>query len=327
MEKDLGAAARDLAFALLDLSDLPLTGWTITTLSERSDKSVAHIVLHLSHDDHAPLVLKYEARPVELDDFSKRLTEHHAAMGAFAQSAAYRLPRIIAADPVKQAVLMEYIPARPATEKFEASGADLDRHAHLLSRIGGWVDAFHRARKGPPRPFQTHYTLTHLSRMEEAVSSGWAKIAAPEQFLEAARALRGQAFDFEGKQTIPSVQHADLHLRNVLLNDDVVVGVDFSGGHSAPVGHDLARLLVDYAVLHAPEGSIPKSQVIPPRAMEGFFETYRLIGPEDPAFQMMLRMRLLAEWRGLPGRDEDRSHAQDRRLAGVLRVARGTFDL
>lgn len=327
MAQDLNVTARDLAFDLLKLSELPLTGWMITPLSERNDENKAHIVLRLAHRDHPPLALKYEQRPVDHDDFNKRLTEHHAATGAFAQSEKNRLPRIIAADPERQAILMEYIEARPATEYFEAAGADLDRHAALLTRIGSWVDAFHRARKGPSRAFQTHYTLTHLSQMEDNVASGRVSIAETDLFFDAARKLRGQAFNFEGKKTIPATQHADLHLRNVLMNDTSVAGVDFTGGHSAPVGHDLARLLVDYAVLHAPEGSIAMNEVLPPKALDGFFKAYQLVGPDDPAFQMMLRMRLLTEWRSIPANEDDRSPAQDRRLTGTLRVARLAFDL
>lgn len=325
MDTDLNATARSLALALLELAERPLTGWRFSTLSERNDGRVAHIVLLLSRDRQPELVLKYEASPRDPDEFSKRLTAHHAATGAFPHSDAYRLPRIIAADPVKQAVLMEYIEARPATELFEFAGADLDRHATILAQLGGWVDAFHRGRKGPRREFQTHYTLSHLARMEEAVDSGRAEICEPAKFLEAASKLRRMAPDYEGQQTIPSVQHADLHLRNVLIGDNFVAGVDFSGAHSAPVGHDLARLLVDYAILHAPEGSIPEGAVVPPQALAGFFREYKLIGPDDPALNMLLRMRVLAEWRGLPADEDHRTPAQDRRLAGVQRVARVAF--
>ncbi|WP_260348522.1 hypothetical protein [Alloyangia mangrovi] len=92
-----------------------------------------------------------------------------------------------------------------------------------------------------------------------------------------------------------------------------------------PVGHDIARLLGDYAILHAPKAAIPEGEVLPPEVQGAFFEGYGLVPAEDPSVQLLLRNRVLAEWWGLPAKAEDRGPAQARRWAGVQALAGRVF--
>ena len=64
--------------------------------------------------------------------------------------------------------------------------------------------------------------------------------------------------------------------------------MDFAGGRVVPVGHDIARLLTDYAILHAPKEAIPTGHVLPPEAQSAFFEGYGLVGPGDPSVRLLL---------------------------------------
>lgn len=327
MANSLKSIAKDLRPKMLDLAELPDHGWRAATLSERHDARVSRIVQKLTHPDHDPIVLKYEAKPDRRDLFTGRVAEQQSAFDAFPHSDTLRIPKILSLHPEHQAVMMTFIDARPLTEAFDASGADVQKHAALFEQIAPWVDAFHTARRGPDRSFQIHYTMKTLDRLTQAVAAEKNSVAEHTMFLAAASVLRARAPQYDGQTTIPSLQHNDLHLRNILIGDGVTAGVDFSGGHSAPVGHDIARLLVDYAALHAPIAEIPQDQVVPKQILDGFFKGYTLVSADDPAVCLMLQMRVLTDWHGLPAKAENRTPAQERRLTGILRVAKNAFRL
>ncbi|MCA0940314.1 aminoglycoside phosphotransferase family protein [Salipiger pacificus] len=293
--------------------------WRAAPLARREDGRVARILLRMEGPGGARLVLKHEARPEDPEKFAAAMAAHLAVQDVYARG----VPEVLAFDVARRACVMAYLDARPLSVLLE--GAPLAAQGALLSRAGAWMDGFHRALSGERRVFQPRHTLRFLRGVIAEVVSGERRVADPQRFLACAGALCADQALYEGRETITAQTHGDLHLRNVVMDERRCWGLDFAGGRVVPVGHDIARLLVDYAILHAPKAAIPEGEVLPPEVQAAFFEGYGLVPEEDPSVQLLLRNRVLAEWWGLPAKPEDRGPAQARRWAGVQALAGRVF--
>ncbi|SFD72019.1 phosphotransferase [Roseivivax sediminis] len=304
--------------ALAEEAGLPAEGWQMRPLSERIDARVARILLRLDRPGMS-LVLKHEARPHRPEAFAAAAGAHMEAQAAFPTAPGLGIPALLAVDIDRQSLLMEHAAARPIGPLFETAP-----HGPLLTRAGAWVGAFHSARPGTRRIFQPKFTLRYLDRILGELDAGTRAIAAPDRFRAAAAAQIAGADRFEGRETVAARLHGDLHLRNILVGE-AVWGIDFTPGDMAPVGHDLARLLVDYATLHADHAQIASGDVLPQDAEAAFFEGYRVVGANDPSVGLLLRHRVLADWWGLPADPGARSPAQARRFERLQSLADRTF--
>ncbi len=322
----MGMIAGDLAQAALAHwpvlareMGLDPASWRAAPLARREDARVARILLRLQGPGGARLVLKHEARPADPEKFAAAMAAHLAVQEGYAQG----VPELLTFDVERRTCVMGYLDARPLSGLLE--GAPLSAQAALLRRAGGWLGGFHRALPGETRVFQPKHTVGFLRSVMEEVSSGARIVAEPQRFLRCAEALCADQVLYEGRETITAQTHGDLHLRNLVLDEAGCWGLDFAGGRVVPVGHDIARLLADYAILHAPKDAIPDREVLPPEVQGAFFEGYGLVGAQDPSVELLLRNRVLAEWWGLPAGAEDRSPAQARRWAGVQALAGRVF--
>lgn len=293
--------------------------WRAAPLARREDARVARILLRMQGPGGARLVLKHEARPADPEKFAAAMAAHLAVQEVYAQG----VPELLAFDVERRACLMANLEARPLSVLLE--GAPLAEQAALLRRAGVWMGGFHRALLGERRVFQPKHTVRFLRSVMAEVSEGARIVAEPQRFLRCAEALCADQPLYEGRETITAQTHGDLHLRNVVMGETGCWGLDFAGGRVVPVGHDIARLLADYAILHAPKQAVPEGEVLPPEVLSAFFAGYGLVGAEDPSVQLLLRNRVLAEWWGLPAKAEDRGPAQARRWAGVQALAARVF--
>lgn len=291
--------------------------WAPSRLAFREDGSVARILVRLDAAGHAPLVLKYESRPVQPAVFADALRVHLAIQDACAGG----VPEILSASPERQAVLMTHVPGKPLSVLLD--GASLSEQCALLRRAGAWLSRFHEAMKGEPRVFQPKFTLNFLRQVLEEIADGRRTVIEPERFCSAAETLCAAQREYEGHLTQAAVTHGDMHMRNILVGTESVWGIDFAGGRVVPVGHDIGRLLADYAILRAPHAQVPVREVLPPAARAAFFEGYRLVGPDDPSVRLLIRHRVLAEWWGLPAMAL--SPAQARRWRGISALAARAF--
>ncbi|WP_226623940.1 phosphotransferase [Alloyangia pacifica] len=293
--------------------------WRAALLAWREDARVARILLRMEGPDGARLVLKHEARPGDPEKFAAAMAAHLAVQAVYAQG----VPELLAFDVARRACVMSFLEARPLSVLLE--GAPLVEQAALLRRAGVWMGGFHGASPGARRVFQPKHTVRFLRTVMAEVSDGARIVEEPGRFLACAEALCADQSLYEGRETVTAQTHGDLHLRNLVLGGAGCWGLDFAGGRVVPVGHDIARLLADYAILHAPKGAIPAGEVLPPEALSAFFDGYGLVAAEDPSVQLLLRNRVLAEWWGLPARAVDRGLAQARRWAGVQALAARVF--
>lgn len=300
-------------------------GWTHEVLSRRSDARVQRIVILMRRDEDA-IVLKHEAAPVRPEEFAAAMSAHLGAFEAFGDRDGLKIPQLLAFDVERQSCLMSYAAGRSLAKWLD--GADLGEQCRVLERAGAWVCAFHGAQLGEHRVFQPKFTVRYLNQIMGEVRDGTRKVARKDRFLAAAAAFVDMSPAFEGQQSVTAKTHGDLHLRNLMLDaHGTVTGLDFTDGNVAPVGHDLARLLVDYATLFAPAGSVPEREVLPLAALGAFFQGYTLVGQDDPSVQCLMRMRILVDWWAIPAKRQDRSAAQQRRFRGLMRLAGTVFDV
>ncbi len=293
----------------------PPGGWRDMPLARRQDPRVAMIALRMVRGTRA-LVLKLQDRPRDRDGFAVACEAHIAAHQAYPRG----VPGLLTANLDQQVQVMDFVDG--ALLSHVLTEAPPAAQSEALFCAGAWLDGYHRATWVEARQFQPKFTLNYLREIVSEVRNGKRAVAEPARFLICAEKLCAMQAAFEGRQTQVAATHGDLHMRNLIIGARTM-GIDFTAGRSVPVGHDIGRLLTDYAIVHAPTTRIRPGEVLPDFARDGFFSGYTLTGPEDPSVQLLLRHRLLAEWWGLPV--EGRSLAQARRLHGVLAVAARAF--
>lgn len=324
MTPDLQHAALHHLPALLAMAGLPPEGWRHRPIMIRDESSPQVVVLRLTRPGAADLALKYKPGPAR--SLADRIAEHQLVQRLFPHDPQLTVPRLLAHDAAHGVTLMEHFDGVPLADLLGPDIALAD-HAAVLARAGRWLAAFHRARLGDARIFRPKYGLQSLDQVIKEIGAGRRRVAEQARFLRAAAGFAAMHEDWRHQQTRAAAQHADLHMRNLLMGSTAVAGIDFAGGHTAPVGHDIARLLVDYTAMAAPLEDLRRGEVVPEAALAGFFGGYDVVGPDDPSVRMMLRMRILTDWRGLPASPENMSPTKARRLVGLMRMADMAFDL
>lgn len=210
----------------------------------------------------------------------------------------------------------------------EASGKTLNDHLlagrphdQMLRRAGAWLDAFHRSGETETRTYQPRFMVRHAARMREAVLDQSMTVALPDLFAACCAQIPNIAGACEGQQTISATKHGDLNLRNLMLGPDGETGLDFKPPSSAPVGFDIARLLMDYAELFQPDGD----GLLSDETMDAFFDGYRFVGRDDPSVRFVPYVQLLNDWRLIPAIPAKRSWRQTARMQRIEALARSAF--
>jgi hypothetical protein len=313
------AAARSLWPELARQAGLDPADWRLVPFAGRSDRRVERVLLKAEPRTGGPaLIVKHQRRPNDPGAFAAALASHAAAQAGFVAAPGIGLQPLLAADPENMAGLFGHVEGRPLIHVLPDAGAD--NRLRLLEMAGRWTAAFHAARPGIRREFRPPANLRQLRTVLAELSAGTRAVSEPARFTACARRLLDDAGRYAGRETVTAHQHGDLHLRN-LLYGDCIWGIDVAAGAVRPVGHDLARLLVDYAARIADPHTVPPGGVLPEPALAAFLSGYRRIGADDPSLGLLLRLRVLADWWGLPARSENRALAQGRRLAGLLAIA------
>lgn len=290
----------------------------MTPLARRQDARVDMVALRLDRDAGPPLVLKLQARPVDPERFAKAMQGHMRAFEAFPTG----VPEVLAVDFDAQACVMAFAQGQPLAVVLQ--DAPIMAQARAMRQAGAWLGQFHRATVVESRIFQPKYTLGYLRDVITEVQTGKREVVDAERFLACASSLCANQQMYEGRETKAAQTHGDLHMRNLLMGPQVKA-VDFSADHVVPVGHDIARLLSDYAILRARHDDIPPEEALPVAIRNAFFDGYGLVGPDDPSVQLLVRHRILAEWWGLPADPQDRSVAQHQRWLGIKSLTARIF--
>lgn len=270
------------------------TGWAYDALMVKDTSRYTRVALLMTQEGQPPLVLKQDIHPVDPVYFHKGFTQHLAIQEAYPAGIAH----ILAVDVKAQAMVLEYANGTALSDVLDHD--DLAAQAEVLERVGAWLDGFHRATLGSTRRFQPKFTLAYLRRILEEAQRGDRAILEWDRFQACAGWMLDNAALWEGQETIAAQSHGDLHMRNVIVAEDRIWGIDFAPADTVPVGHDIGFLLADYAILRAPHDQIASGELLPRFASEAFFKGYKLRPATDPSVHLLLRHKLLAAWWGLP---------------------------
>ena len=214
----------------------------------------------------------------------------------------------------------------------EAAGKTLEyhltagrSHEKMLRRTGGWLTAFHTSGVTETRTYQPRFMVGHAARMCQGVADGTIKVALPDLFMACCEKIPEIAESATDRQTVSAAKHGDFNLRNILLGPDGETGIDFKPASTAPVGFDIARLLMDYAELFQPDDDIPVGGLLSDATLDAFFAGYDCVGRDDPAVAFLPYVQLLNDWRLIPPNPARRSWRQIARMARIELLARNAF--
>ena len=214
----------------------------------------------------------------------------------------------------------------------EALGKTLDDYlrlarapAPLLKRAGAWLAAFHESCDTEKRIYQPHFMITHCERMADKVEAGKVSVADPTNFMACCRMVRGKAKTATDQETISATKHGDFNLRNIMLGSDGETGLDFELLSTAPVGFDIARILMDYAELFQSDEDLVPGQLLSSVTIRAFFGGYDLVSQNDPGVAFLPFTQILNDWVSIPSDPQQRSWRQEHRYGGIVRLVRAGF--
>lgn len=315
LERSAADAWREIA----PKAGLTLSGWNFEPISKRENGRSSTIVLLAEHENGVRYALRHQAKPIDPDAFERHYRMQVSAFDAFPRSPSLIMPRPIIADPDLQTSLSEYCDGAPLSDLMRLHEGDVEGRLALLRRAGAWLDAFHRCQIVERRKFQTKYTTNRYKRVRDEILAGRRDVAAEQSILQGIEYLLNIAADYTGQETVSARQHGDLHMRNLIVSEDRVAGIDVTKSDGAPVGFDVAKLLLDYASVIEAGESASAGQILSRDAKDAFFDGYTLVGPDDPSVNFLMVPRVLATLMRIPKQEGDRSPA-NRRTLKVLRT-------
>ncbi len=214
----------------------------------------------------------------------------------------------------------------------EALGKTLDDHlrkgrAHskMLKRTGAWLGAFHASSETEERTYQPSFMVRHCERLANEVEAGKIDVVDPEYFVSCCRMIRHKEKDASDQKTVSATKHGDFNLRNIMLGPNGETGIDFKPLSSAPVGFDIARILLDYAELFQPNADLKSGVILSGETLDAFFDGYDVVKRNDPGVTFLPFVQLLNDWRQIPTLPARRSWRQKARYEGITVLAQNGF--
>jgi len=310
---------------VLEEAQLPMVGWSYVLLSKREEKDRARISYLLEHPNHGLFKYRLQLRPRAQAAFAAHYLRLEKASRAFQRSERLSLIKPMCLDIANQASLTTYAEGLPFSEYMRDAAEDNARQLELLQLAGEWLDAYHRTKVSETRIFQPKHAVNYYHDLGEKIQSGDLKVAAKPLILQGVERLSELANKYSDQQTVSAVQYGDFHMRNLIFDGTCLTGINISKNQPAPVGHDIARLLLDYTAILRSSKELESGQIIPADAIEAFFAGYRLVGPNDPSVQFLPYAKILGSLVNVPQRRNDRSKTNQKTLERLRPIARVAF--
>ena len=267
------------------------------------------------------LIFKHIQKPYEPKKFASRVAAQAAAAETLG-AGQNRAPAILAYDDIEQSVLMQ----RASGETLQALCEVSNSPEVFLRTAGEWLAAYHRHSATPAPHFRPKFMLDHIANAITAADEGKRTIPDLPAFRYYAARVRSLARLYDGAPTLSACKHGDFGLRNILIAPDQTNAIDFGVQGTAPVGFDVARLLLHYAETFGDPDDISAGQSIPEPAIASFFSGYDLVGPDDPSVAFLTRMQLLSLWLRVPAGEENRTLMQTLRLGRLRQIVSIALD-
>ena len=289
---DLQAVAVDVFHHLAAQAGLDAAPYAPTRHWLKDNPQRLHLVMRFDAPGRAPLILKQVFRPDDPVEFNGMLDAQAMAWQALSAAPDLIVPRILAEDRALKACLMAFQPG----ETLRDLCLTHEDHTPFLRQAGRWLAAYHRGTFQQNRKFRPHFMANHMLHLAAQLETGERRIRGQRRFIDLARRMPDLAAGHEGGKSRISAKHGDINCHNILIEGTKVAGYDFMPASHAPVGYDIARLLLSYAITAADLEAIPNGQMLPPSACTAFFEGYDFVGSDDPSVQFLLRIQVLTDW-------------------------------
>ncbi|MCF6314801.1 MAG: aminoglycoside phosphotransferase family protein [Marinosulfonomonas sp.] len=295
------------------------------TIKLRTISGDSRIVILLSGKGVKNLIFKAEYPVGAPKNFQIEIDGHKRAYEAMKTADHLHIPDILIADTKTQSQIIEFAPGRPAHELLDLAAIGLgDRH-EILERCGAWISTFHQNTFVRFNPVNPDAMLKSMAWHEDAVKSRKLEVPRRDLFLEYAAKIPAVAETIRGQETRVSATHGDMHLRNLLLDNKEVYGIDFSAMREVPTAHDVAKFLIRYGTYFYDDLDKDGADPFSPGDMDAFYQGYGAQYRDDPALTYLLPIELLMEWTLIPKEKSERSPNAQKRLHGVLRMGRIMF--
>lgn len=310
---------------LAAMAEVQAADYTPRLLSWRAEPTRARVVLEMSSAGQPPLVLKFAPLPADPALFAGSLAAQQAALRAMHGG----VPRVLAALPEAHVMLMDRVPGETAAAVMEQA-TEPQQLDDALEACGRWLARFHASTDAGMRDYRPRAVCDHLQRQRDAVLAGRKQVPLAREFAALSERVVAEAPRYRGLPASAGARHGDMNLRNIVLAGDPpgqggIWGLDFAPTQIAPVGHDVARLLLNFAVSCTDPEQIPEGEVLPPRALAAFFRGYVFAAPDDASIGFLLRNQIVADWARIPVAAAKSDLLQQVRLAALRAIARRAF--
>lgn len=258
----------------------------------KSDANREHVVVRFDSDDGPPLILKQAFRPQNEAEFTDILKNHRTAEAALRGCSGVGVPNILAVDVRRQAYLMTFFPG----ETFLDACRQSEDHRPLLRQVGKWLAAYHQGTFEQERVFQPKFMARHMLHLADQMEKGTRKIKGQKRFIALTQQVQDWVAPCSDRFSKVAAKHGDLNAHNILMTNSMVGAYDFLPYSTAPVGYDIARILLSYTQMEGDISAIPKGHVMPPAMYDAFFEGYGFVPPDDPGVTFLTRIQILTDW-------------------------------
>lgn len=291
------------------------------TLKQLSDGQIDRLVARVDCSGGNRFVVKLEPTLgaealLELETKQRDLSEH------FAQFDGFDIVPFLAVDAASGGVVMPYLEGVSAYGLMRLTDIGLESRYEILFRLAQWLSVLHRAPQGGSETYDAWHHVKKARHFARQLRSEQRAFVFPKRFLGLCALIHRLARRATGEQSTPVRLHGDPQLRNFILTDDCVTGIDVSRRLSGDGRSDLAwlvsRLAYSFPAAQTDAAAAPVS-VADWGALE---KGYGAAFAQDPVFRLELASRMLFDWTRLPAKRQDRSSSEQRRAKQLVELLR-----
>lgn len=294
-------------------------------LKVRTVIGASRVVILLLGEGVKNLVLKTEYPVPSGDNFQNNIEGHIKAYKVLVDVENLHVPKLLLADEVTESQLFEYVPGRPVHELFEMAELGFEDRHKLLAQCGQWIGGFHTGTFVRLNPINPDVMLNSMADLVKNVESRAHEVPRRGMFLECAAKIPALGEAIRGQKTRISATHGDLHLRNLMIDGEDVYGIDFSAMHNVPTAHDVALFLVRFGSYFYDDLQPDATEPFSAGDLDAFYRGYGEEHRQDPAMKYLLPIQLLNEWARIPKDKTQRIKTAQKRLHGILKMAKILF--
>ena len=273
------------------------------------------IVLLAQGVDQAPdLILKHSISGQQQKHFNNGVAAHLRAVEVFAGQGAMHVPALLHSDPDAQFLVMEAIAGQTAHDLIADDDA---QRSTVLRACGSWMRHWHAQTYERDNQINPNVMQKTLRGLQGSVTSDARQVVGRRAFLRCAAVVQDMSEQARGQTTKLSATHGDMNLRNLIIGPKGTYGIDFGAIHTAPIGHDLARFIANFANFFYPADAQDGDRAWFDEDLDAFFAGYGGGGRNDPSFTYLLRMQIIKDWASIPKDTGARNALHRHRWAGI----------